>query len=133
MIDIVNGILKRNEEFLVVRRSQQRRSYPNTWSFPGGHVEQDETLERALERELQEELSIVPTEYLLLDVIDDPNAPNEDSIRYHMFLVTDWDPDEPVIANDEHAEMAWLRAGHALALRDLALLEYRDIFQRLRD
>lgn len=132
MIDIVNAILHRNGEILVVKRSSARKAYPNTWSFPGGHVEQDETLEDALERELMEELSVAPREFSLLAVIDDPNTRGENAIRYHMFLVTGWDRGEPVISDDEHCDMAWMTADCAADLADLALSEYREVLMKLR-
>jgi len=58
MTDIVNGLLVRDGLVLMARRSRHRRSYSDTWSFPGGHVEPGETFDEALVRELHEELGI---------------------------------------------------------------------------
>jgi 8-oxo-dGTP pyrophosphatase MutT (NUDIX family) len=52
--DIVNAVMLRERCVLLAKRSATRRSYPGLWSFPGGHVERGEDLNRALHRELGE-------------------------------------------------------------------------------
>ena len=131
MINIVNAILCRDGKILLAKRSPSRKAYANKWSFPGGHVEQGETLSEALKRELDEELSITPMEFSLIGKIDDPNVLAGTPIRYHMFLVTRWGEGEPVITDEEHAEIAWMSPATAVNLDDLALIEYREIFLRL--
>lgn len=44
MRNIVNALLLREGKVLLARRSRHRKAYPDLWSFPGGHVEGDETL-----------------------------------------------------------------------------------------
>ena len=61
MRNIVNGLLIKGQKVLVAHRSEDRRSYPDTWSFPGGHVEEGETFEKALVRELAEEVGVSAT------------------------------------------------------------------------
>jgi len=56
-MDVVAGIILRQERFLVARRSRAM-AFPGFWEFPGGKVEAGETLGEALVRELNEELSI---------------------------------------------------------------------------
>lgn len=51
-------VSKATGNVLTVLRSP-RESYPNTWSFAGGKVEQDESELHALERELIEELALM--------------------------------------------------------------------------
>lgn len=41
---VLTGILKSNDEFLVVKRSENDDLYPGVWEFPGGHLENGETL-----------------------------------------------------------------------------------------
>lgn len=56
-IDVVAGIIVRDDRFLAARRSLSM-SESGFWEFPGGKVEAEETLGQALARELEEELSI---------------------------------------------------------------------------
>ena len=53
---IVTGILKCDDSFLIVRRSKNDDFYPGSWEFPGGHLEDGETLNEALKRELEGEI-----------------------------------------------------------------------------
>ena len=71
MVDIVNGLLLRDRQVLMARRSANRRLSPNTWSFPGGHVEEGETLEQALTRELSEEIGVSPKTARLLTMLNE--------------------------------------------------------------
>jgi 8-oxo-dGTP diphosphatase len=48
MRTIVNALFVRDGMVLLARRSPHRSTYPGLWSFPGGHVEQGETLAEAL-------------------------------------------------------------------------------------
>jgi 8-oxo-dGTP diphosphatase len=131
MRDIVNGLFVRNGTILLARRSPHRRAYPNLWSFPGGHVEKNETLDEALVRELREEVGVVPTKYTPLGSINDPNSEVGDAITYHMYSITSWEGGEPTIVGDEHTELGWFSLDAAVALRDLALEEYQPLFRKL--
>jgi 8-oxo-dGTP diphosphatase len=66
MRNIVNALLMQEGTVLLARRSPQRKAYPGLWSFPGGHVEENETLVEALIRELLEEVGVTPTRYACL-------------------------------------------------------------------
>ena len=52
----VDGIIYENSKILLVKR----KVYPfiGYWILPGGHVEYGETVERALKREMKEELGV---------------------------------------------------------------------------
>jgi 8-oxo-dGTP diphosphatase len=129
MRNIVNALLLSEDKILLARRSAHRKAYPDLWSFPGGHVESDETFDQALCREVREELGIVPLTYQLMSRILDPNAITE-PIYYHLYAVTAWGG-EPAILDDEHSELRWFPLREASALAGLALEQYRPVFVKL--
>ena len=57
MVQVVAAILERGGRILICRRKPEQ-SHPLKWEFPGGKVEPGETPDRALARELEEELGI---------------------------------------------------------------------------
>jgi len=58
-IRVVCGILSRPNRTLLITRKAPGRSLAGLWEFPGGKIEDGETPEQALVRELHEELGIV--------------------------------------------------------------------------
>lgn len=62
---VVCAVIRKNEEFLICRRSQ-KKSHPGKWEFPGGKIEQTEEPLEALKRELQEELELSAENYTYL-------------------------------------------------------------------
>jgi len=55
--EVVAGLISRGDRLLVCQRSQDG-DFPLKWEFPGGKVENGESHEAALVRELREELGI---------------------------------------------------------------------------
>lgn len=55
----VNLIISNDkEQILLIRRSDTEAVAPGTWSIPGGRVEENESNDIALQREIQEELRV---------------------------------------------------------------------------
>src|ERR1700693_1436365 len=131
MRTIVNALFARDGMVLLARRSPNRSTYPGLWSFPGGHIEQGETLAEALLREVQEEVGVTPTTFSFLEVIADPNTAADDPATYHMHAVTLWGGGEPPLRGDEHTELCWFGPTVAITLSDLALEEYRPLLGRM--
>ncbi|MFF2092386.1 NUDIX hydrolase [Paenibacillus sp. NPDC058174] len=67
----VTGVLVENEKILLVK---QNVTSDRNWSLPGGRVEQGETLEDAIVREIEEETGLKTTVSKLLYLCDKPDA-----------------------------------------------------------
>ena len=57
MKTVTAAIIERNGSILIARRSPESK-LPGKWEFPGGKLEEGETLQACLKRELMEELGI---------------------------------------------------------------------------
>lgn len=55
-IEVVCGVLQKDGRYLIARRAQG--IHENIWEFPGGKVEEKETHEEAVVREIHEELAL---------------------------------------------------------------------------
>jgi 8-oxo-dGTP diphosphatase len=91
------------------KRSATRKLFPDTWDIVGGHVEDGETLDETLRREIEEEtgwqLSIV------LATVGDYRYTGEDGVvRLETdFLVrVDGDLARPRLEAGKHTEYRWL-------------------------
>lgn len=67
----VTGILIDNDAILLVKQTVNSN---RGWSLPGGRVEQGETLEEAITRELQEETGLITKVSKLLYLCDKPDS-----------------------------------------------------------
>ena len=56
MIDVVAGIIWKDNKFLIAKRNA-KKAQGNLWEFPGGKVEKGESYESALVREIKEEFN----------------------------------------------------------------------------
>ena len=54
-------VIYKGKILLVLRDNNPAIAHPNTWNTPGGGIEEDETPEEALTRELQEEIGLTPS------------------------------------------------------------------------
>ena len=94
-------------QVLLVRRSPQRRRYPDVWDLFGGHVEAGESLEEALRREAREELGVEIESSHPLGTVHDPVEPAEIVV----FAVVAWNGEPVNAAPDEHSDIGWFSLG----------------------
>lgn len=59
MTTVVAAVIERNDRRLLIGQRRRSDTSPLKWEFPGGKVEEGETPETALARELKEELGAV--------------------------------------------------------------------------
>ena len=132
MVDIVGGVLIRNERVLMALRTSGRRTYPGTWSFPGGHVEAGETLAAALKRELLEEIGVTPQRMTFLATFQGKAGGQYSNATFHLFTVKAWSGQ---LANlgEEHERLDWFDFDEAKKIPNLALEAYREMFSKLKN
>ena len=68
MINVVAGIIKNDDESILIAQRNIHKSQGGLWEFPGGKIEQGETKEEAIVREIKEELKI---DILLIRCVDE--------------------------------------------------------------
>lgn len=58
MITVVAALIKKDNKYLIARRSTGTEDVLGKWEFPGGKVEDKETEKHAIEREIKEEFEM---------------------------------------------------------------------------
>ena len=58
MITVVAALIKKNNKYLIAKRSTGDEHVLGKWEFPGGKVKEKETEEHAIEREIKEEFEM---------------------------------------------------------------------------
>jgi mutator protein MutT len=101
-IRVVAAVVEREGRYLVGRRPRQKR-HGGLWEFPGGKLDEGESIADAAERELDEELGLTVTEMgRRLLAIEDEGSPFV--IEFHAVHV-----EGSAIAH-EHEELGWFSA-----------------------
>ena len=104
-IDVVGAIIVRDDAILATQRGYGE--WEGWWEFPGGKVEEGETPEQALTREIREELnaSIEVGDYLCTAEYDYPTF----HLSMRCYLCTLADESFELL---EHRAARWLTAEH---------------------
>lgn len=122
-IQVAVGVIIKNDLFFVCRR-QAHQHQGNKWEFPGGKLDQGESAEDALKRELAEEVGIsITTSEHLMEI--EHNYPDK-KVSLHVYIVSDF-AGEPYGA--EGQESAWF---HFNSLKNLDFPEAnQNIIEKL--
>lgn len=126
MIQVAVGIIIRDGRALLCQRKRTAR-YPLQWEFPGGKVEEGESIEACLRRELSEELAIEPGvgEFYYCGKYNYPDS-GEFEVHYH--LVHSFAGE---IRNNNFETLAWPLIGD---LASFNILEgNRDVVRKLME
>ena len=57
MIDVVAAVIKKNNKYLIAQRNRDKH-FALYWEFPGGKVNNGESFDNALKREIMEEIGV---------------------------------------------------------------------------
>lgn len=58
MIEVAAAIIENEQGQILIARRNKGKAQEGLWEFPGGKIENNETIEECLKRELQEEMNI---------------------------------------------------------------------------
>ena len=104
---VLTGILKDNDELLVVKRSEDDDLYPGAWEFPGGHLEEGETLKDGLKRELNEEIGFDSDFEPIITHYYDEVKNNIHDLEIDFIINVDKENVNVVLSN-EHCDYKWV-------------------------
>lgn len=85
IIDISIAIVKKPDNLFLICLRPDDVHQGGKWEFPGGKVEQNETAEQAMLRELQEEVAITALDYTLLETTFFDYGDKQ--LNLHFFLI----------------------------------------------
>ena len=112
--DCVGALLVKDGRILLGRRRDDCDWLAGAWDVFGGHVEEGESGEQAIARELAEELGIVPVGLHYMGCLE---AEAPEPWRLRLYRAAGWTGEPANLA--EHAELRWCALKDAQAhLRD---------------
>ena len=108
---VLTGILRDKDLFLIVKRNENDNLYPGAWEFPGGHLEDGETIKEGLKRELLEEIGFTdefnPRITHYYDEIKSKNGKLIYNLEIDFIINVDRSKLE-IKLSDEHSEYKWV-------------------------
>lgn len=108
-----------DDKVLLGLRAPAKKTWPNHWDTIGGHVEDGESLDDALIREVQEETGVTPTGFRFIAAISERQPELYGDALHHVYIVTSWQGGDPTNACDEHTELKWFSIGEMRGLKNI--------------
>ena len=103
MIDVVAAVIKNQEGKYLITQRNFKKVQGGLWEFPGGKVEENESKEHAIEREIKEELTLtIKAKEILGEKVFDYTERSINLIAVHCEKISG-----EVILN-EHEAYAWV-------------------------
>lgn len=115
----IKAVIIKDGNILLLKDS----SRPDFWDVPGGRIDEDETIQQALLRELREELPSHSNPRIgkLLNAYRIPGSIKDNLGLVLLFYKVDVDFEGEITLSDEHTEYAWLPFDKALKLGSEAI------------
>jgi 8-oxo-dGTP diphosphatase len=117
-------LIRPNGRVLLGLRAPSKKAWPRHWDTIGGHVEDGESLDDALVREIQEEVGVTPTEFRLVATVRERQPEVYGDALHHVYAVTRWRGGEPANVSDEHTELKWFSVSEMRLLNNIVDSDY---------
>ena len=102
---IVTAVIERSDRRILIGQRRRDDTSPLKWEFPGGKVEQGETPEAALARELQEELSATLDKCVEMGRVRHKYATMSEELEIRFYAAS---IKEGEIAPNEFEQLVWV-------------------------
>jgi 8-oxo-dGTP diphosphatase len=113
-----------NGKVLLGLRAPWKTAWPSHWDTIGGHVEDGESLDDALIREIQEEVGVTPTQFRLIAKFRERQPDLYGDALHHVYAVTSWRGGDPANVCDEHTELKWFNISEMVLLTNIVDSDY---------
>jgi 8-oxo-dGTP diphosphatase len=113
-----------DSKVLLGLRLLSKKAWPGHWDTIGGHVEDGESLDDALIREIQEEVGVTPTQFTLIATFKERKPEIYGDALHHVYAVTIWKGGDPADVCDEHSEPKWFSISEMLLLTNIVDSDY---------
>ena len=131
MREVVKAVIYRYHKYLLqLRDNDPAISYPNTWSFFGGGVDDGENFDEALMRELEEELSWRPDEVVFMN----KSKNNKTNCNISYYLVHYKSSDHRLVLGEGQA-MGWYTIDEVMGLNNISdevLIVIKQAYNRIK-
>jgi len=84
---VVAAVIERSDRRLLIGQRRRDDTSPLKWEFPGGKVEEGETAEAALARELKEELGAILRKSVAIGRVVHKYATTPEELEIHFYAV----------------------------------------------
>ena len=109
---VLTGILKDNDLFFAVKRNENDILFPGAWEFPGGHLEDGETIKQSLARELKEEIGFNEDFNPIITHYTDEIKQKDGKMVHNIeidFIIDVNKEDLKIKLSEEHSEYKWIK------------------------
>ena len=125
IVAVVAVVRNKDGRYLVLKRSEREIAYPGMYTFPGGKVEDNQTVEETLAEELREEAGLIMKPGKLL--LKDKSFPRQDNQTVKVFsYLCDVEDSSKVKISQDFTDYKWI------SLKELRRLTHVGIEEELR-
>lgn len=122
--------MTKNNKILLIKRTAHLWN-GGKWAIPGGFLDRDETLEKAVAREVKEETGLTVKKLKLFKIIDNPDRKNED--RQNVAFVYEVEAEGKIKFDPrEVTEVKWFKTDKLPAEKDFAFDHFEIIKEFLK-